>query len=113
MAVRSKFLGGGQFSDAAVHTLYTVPTGMTAIVKAANFCTLTAMTAPPILWHNNSGSGDTVLQTNGSGGVLSQQNQWIFPWEVLEPGDYIWCQGDGTGTYSISVSGAELDGVAP
>lgn len=114
MAVRSKVLGGGSFSDAAEHTIYTAPAGYTGVCKGLTIG-FPSLPAPNVaIWHVGSGLGVVLLFAYPSAFVGSVPLTANSPlWEVLEPGDYLYAQGDGTGAYTVLAAGAELMGVAP
>ena len=111
--VRSKLLGSGAFSDGDAHTLYTCPPGTTTIVKFGTITVWAPGTAVVTLYSQSSGVAVVLLPSPNGLETVGITTEALWPtWHVLEPGDTVWCQGDGTGNYSCSASGAELAGVA-
>ena len=115
MTVRSAVLGTGQFSDNVPHALYTCPVGKVAIVKGLSFGLNANVSLNPALFvlSDSTGAAETVLSWYGFGSgpspylPLGGNNTC---WHVLEAGDTVSCLSQGPGdTYSITVSGAELD----
>lgn len=115
MTVRSAALGSGQFSDNVAHVLYTCPVGKVAIVKGISI----GLNADPsdnsavFVLAESTGAVETVLTWYGFGSGPSPYlpvggNETC--WHVLEAGDTVSCLSQGPGdTYSVTVSGAELD----
>lgn len=109
MAVRSARLAAASSSPAnAEHTIYTCPSGKTALVKDLSLYSGAGCSVAAIFVER---SGPVrVSVTTGSLGADATRRLSTFV--VLEPGDTIGVYSE-SGTFTVWVSGAELDGVAP
>jgi hypothetical protein len=109
LAVRSKRLCGPVAGPAGHTNIYTCPAGTTAIVKHIAITNSNALAAVVQLTIAGPVATNAVytISVAGSGGtVLNDQ------FAVLEPGEHLGAVASRTGTL-ITVSGAELSGVAP
>lgn len=109
MAVRTKELGAqrGATANVAV-TLYTCPTGRTAIVKDSKVLMVGACTYT--MWILRGGFSHQIARRTVTATTLDAL-QGLFV--VLEPGDVLQMAWTTTDTvHQAWVSGAELDGVA-
>lgn len=112
MAVRSVWLGGGSFADADTHTLFTCADGVTILVKNVLIYTQTSPSPAFTMSHVLAGGAELPIFALPSGEAPTGIVYGGVMWEVLEPGDSVTWTGDGSGTWTVTVSGAELAGVA-
>lgn len=113
MAVRTKQLVVGRFGVASTTTnLYTAPSGETVILKSiavSNRSTgsrvfslgLTPVGKPATFWHRET--------------IPAGETRYHDRWVVMLPGDLLTLQGfagEGTDSFFIWISGAELEGLA-
>lgn len=112
MAVRSARLWHPTYPAASGGgtTLYTCPSGVTALIKDLNFVNSGSSTAT-IKLCVNSLVASQALFWNLSMAANTHTNQGRFI--VLEPGDTIVALLSVANTISCAGYGAELDGVAP
>ena len=108
MAVRSKRLAGPATVAAnGSATLYTTPAGETALIKGV---TLFAQTASTVAYLGINGltSGNLILaEPVALGDGVTLQTFW-----VLHPGDTLEAYAVAAGALTVSIHGAELEGVA-
>jgi len=105
-------MGHGVFSDTSAHTVYTCPTGKTAIVKDVRVTNHGTLSVSVLFEVVRSSTGYRLVNYQGvsSGQATGSTGAFI----VLEPGDSLRFTATGTTpSYSCWVSGAELAGVAP
>ena len=111
MTVRTARLAAGTTGTASVTvTVYTCPTGKTAIVKTINVS-------------NASGSANSTIVAAQSGAAIvnlaieslagGSGLKVIEPYLVMEPGDQLLINSNQTNGIKYWVSGVELEGVAP
>ena len=91
-------------------TIYTCPSGKTAIVKSLHLS-------------NNAGSATTTIVAVASGAAIvnlrvtslasNDQIHMESPYLVMEPGDELLINADQTNAIKYWVSGVELQGLAP
>ena len=91
-------------------TVYTCPSGKTAIVKSLHLS-------------NNAGSATTTIVAVASGAAIvnlrvtslasNDQIHMESPYLVMEPGDELLINADQTNAIKYWVSGVELQGLAP
>lgn len=109
MAVRTATLGIRSSAAAnSEHTVYTVPSGKTAIVKDIRMYSEAGCTRA-VVFVNRSGPGSVSLVDQALGATSIHSEQGFI---VLEPADELRVYSEG-GTFVTWVSGAELAGVAP
>jgi hypothetical protein len=111
VTVRTARLAAGVVGPAStLQTVYTTPTGVTAIVKdvrasrgvsGAVFITIGLLSGPHFIGLINR-------QIDTTENLLA-----IQPWCALEPGDRIAVQSATAGGFTFFISGTELRGVAP
>ena len=107
MTTRSARLAVGTSTTSAVVTVYTCPTGKTAIVKDVRLYAGASVGRAVVLVQQGSTDVSIIDEALAATGI-SQRQGFI----VLEPGDTIRVYSS-TNTFNYWVSGAELAGVAP
>lgn len=110
MSVRTKRLVGPVAQGTVNATLYTTPSGRTAILKQLTVFSQTGVALIVRFFVNGSAVGNHVLDLATTNAAVTAQLSGLFL--VLEPGDTLRAE-TSTGTATITVSGSELDGVAP
>lgn len=110
MAVRTKHLFGPvEIAAGATATLYTCPSGETAIIKYVSMVTAAAVLVSGKLWIGSVANNKLVAWKNfgGTGDIASG-----FPgFMVLQPGEVL-IGGAVTGAITFNGSGTELEGFA-
>ena len=111
MTVRTARLASGSTGTANVTvTIYTCPSGKTAIVKSIHLA-------------NNAGSATSTIVAVASGAATvnlrvtslasNDQIHMESPYLVMEPGDELLINANQTNAIKYWVSGVELQGLAP
>lgn len=108
MTVRSKWLGRYESTASTTATLYTCPSGMTAIIKTVTVHTAAAVT--PSIKAKHSGTNYPFFTYVGGIDTIGTWTGWI----VISEGDTIeMARGNSGNNMQIAVYGTELAGVAP
>ena len=110
MAVRTKHLFGPvEIAAGATATVYTCPSGETAIIKYITMVTASAVAVSGKMWIGSVANNKLVAWKNfgGTGDIAS-----TFPgFMVLQPGEVL-IAGAVTGAITFAGFGSELEGVA-
>ena len=108
MAVRSKRLAGPTALAAGSNLLYTCPSGETALVKFVTIVNAGAVGRAVTIYVGSAVAAHAVYSTALAVGA-SQTLDWFL---VLHPGEELRAAPSAATDVVVSVSGAELEGVA-
>lgn len=102
MAVRSRRLFGGQrLTVGAIQTIYTVPSGRTAILRKITLTNSSDTVAQPVTLRINGTTGGTLLFED----LVPGQTTVTLEDVVLNPGDILRGRSNLTGTTGIDIFG--------
>ena len=121
MTTRSKMLAYGATAGTGPVSVYTCPSGTTAIAKwvGAGFEGGGANQESVAFLFYQPAGGPVIPMTScfafasSAGGVGATQAGEGAIWQALDPGDQLLIADDGTFSLSVTISGAELSGTAP